>query len=498
MVKRPHKWPPIDWLWRRYAENAAWYSGDPVQLRTQTQGFWRSDEKHKVHVPLAGDLAALAAGLLFSDSPTITHDNAETDARLQRILMLTGMYQKLLHAAELQAVYGGVFLKWNWDTARADYPLLRVVPADAGLPTYANGLLDSVKFWSVVRVDENAANPYWRLQETYTGDGRIESRLFNGTLEMLGQERTLDAIPETAGIKPSANSGAGVLLATYVPARLPNRERPYAPYGRSDYEGLHTLFSALDEAYSSMVRDLRLGKTQVIVPAAFLRAEVRNVMFPAGGEVDKHPKLSFSKAEETYVALDIDPDTQGAVITTFQPKIRSDEHLKAIDDIVRRIITLAGYAPQSAGLDVEGRAESGTALNVRERRSLQTAETKKTYWWHALIDILRAGLLLDKAQFTRGLVTDGEISVEFADNTQPDMQTLADTLDKLERASAMSTDAKVRLLHPDWDEEKIVEEVARIREERGMLTEGEADPMLGDLEGAPPPEGSEETEGGEQ
>ena len=47
---------------------------------------------------------------------------------------------------------------------------------------------------------------------------------------------------------------------------------------------------------------------------------------------------------------------------------RAQQRIALCDELVRRIFSLAGYAPQSAGLDADGRAESGTALNLRERK----------------------------------------------------------------------------------------------------------------------------------
>ena len=477
-----NEFPPVRWLWEQYRVNAAWYSGDPAELRRSTNGFWRSPEGEKVHVPIAAELANVAVGFLFSDSPTITHENEETSTRLEIINSKNGMYSRLIEAAELQSVYGGVFLKWNWDKARSDVPMFRVVPADSGMPHYVNGSLAEIDFWAVVRYDDQAS-AYWRLCETYNRDGRIVSKLFKGTSDMIGEERSLEELPETADINREVQSGTGMLLATYIPARLPNREHPYSPYGRSDFEGLHTLFSALDEAYSSMMRDVRLGKTQIIVPAEFLEKSVRDLMFSKNGEnkLDKTPNWVYNKANEAYVALNYSPDNEGSNnITTFQPEIRAEDHEKVIDGIMRKIVTLAGYSPQSLGLDVEGQAESGTALSIRERRSIQTAEVRKTYWWQGLLHMMRAGLALDKAVYSPGLVIEGDISIEFADNTQPDMQTMADTLDKLNRAGAVSTEQKVRMLHPDWDDSKVEEEVAAIDNASGLLPP--VDDGLGDME----------------
>lgn len=460
-------------------------------LAGNTEGFWRTDEPRKAHVGIAADIAALMAGMLFCGSPVIEYGDGATNAadeatnaRLAEIAEKNGLFARLLEAAELASVYGGVGAKWNWDTARADYPILRFVPGDAVLPQYVNGLLDSVAFWSVQREADDGKR-LWRLEEVYTSDGRIRSKLYEGAPDLLGREVPLTAITETSAVKPDVQSGTGMLLAAYIPNRLPNRLHPYSPYGRSDFDGLHTLFSALDEAYSSMSRDVRLGKTQIIVPAEYLRKDVRDLMFVAQEDA-RNIKWTFSKSEEAYVALNYDGES-GQNIVTFQPAIRAEDHIKVVDDLVRRILMLAGLAPQSAGIDVNGSAESGTALNVRERRSLQTAEAKKTYWWHGLIDIFRAGLALDKALFNNALSIDGKLSVTFADNTSPDMATVAETLAKLAQAGAASTERKVRILNPDMSEDEVAEEVARIHNEDGIPSPLDPpDPALGDEESNPP------------
>ncbi|MEG1515145.1 MAG: phage portal protein [Clostridia bacterium] len=473
-------WPPIDWLWRAHAQNMAWYSGDPAQLARSTTGFWRGKERIKTHVPIAHELAALAGSMLFAGSPVVTHPDERVNARLQCLLNENRFYALLLQAAELQAALGGVFLKINWDTALAQRPILTVIPASAGLPTYQNGILTGCTFWGTVRSDDKT-RAVWRLCEVYTPDGRILSTLYKGDAENLGGEVSLDAIPETRSVLAEAASGAKCLLATYVPGRLPNRFDPSTCYGMSDFHGLYTLFSALDEVYSAMLRDVRLGKCRVIVPMEFLRRK-QDMLFAADQGPASH--FAFDSDEEIFTALDINPQDSGAGVTFLQPLLRTAEYKLALDDLVRRIFSMAGYSPQSAGLDIEGCAESGTALNVRERRSAQTIEAKKAYWWHALLDITRALLAVDAQVFHQGGTTD-DITVAFADNTQPDTQTIADTLDKLERAGAASTRTKVRMLHPDWDDDGVAEEAALIREERGLTGDDPLDAGLGDMEDAP-------------
>ena len=463
------KWPPIEWLWTQYRENAAWFSGNEELLKTYTHGFWKDGGLHKVHLPIASDIATLSSGLLFSGSPTIKSDDPRTDERLQEILTNTGIYQILLTAAKLQSVYGGVFLKLNWNVDILPHPIVTVIPADQGLAEYKHGVLTGVQFWAEIKYDEYTGD-VWRFAEHYTNDGGITASLYRGTRENLGNQVPLSSIEETEDVAESITSGVNMLLATYIPNKMPNQDMPHSMYGNSDYQGILGMFSALDEVYSSLVRDVRLGKTRIIVPLEFLRRKQTLIETANSSEASR---WVFDSNDETFVTLDINPQDNGAGITTVQPEVRSAPLLEIANDLIRRIYIMAGYSPQSAGIDITGMAESGTALNVRERRSLQTTEAKKTYWWHALNNIIKALIALDKAVFFTNIKPESNITVSFADNSQPDMQTVASTVQMLSSSGAISTEEKVVLLHPDWDEDKQAIEVLRIKQSWNELLAGQ-------------------------
>ena len=195
----------------------------------------------------------------------------------------------------------------------------------------------------------------------------------------------------------------------------------------------------------------------------------------------------YSNDSGVFTALDIDSDRTSNPVTIINPEIRAEQRLALCDDLIRRIWSAAGYSPQSAGIDISGSAESGTALNVRERRTIRTTEVKKTHWWHALHDIVRAMRALDAAVFRSGVKLDADITIELPSHTQPDISQMAETLEQLERAGALSTETKVELLHPDWDEERRAEEVERIRQEHGTSYPDENDPVFGGMERRTPP-----------
>lgn len=482
MAEQTQKFPPIDWLWREYKINAAWYSGDQLRLsQLPSNGsarFWQSTEDVKIHVPIAADIASISAGMIFSESPKITAEDVRTQERIDEIAENGDLYSVVLQAAELASVYGGVFIKLTWD-ANDKYPRLFAVPADCGLPIWHGGKLTAVKLWSIVREDEETGT-IWRLEELYTDDGHIRTRLLKGDAGNLGSEVPLDSIDETRGTRDDVQSGTGMLLATYVPNMLPNRAHPHVRFGRSDFDGLHGLFDALDEAYSALQRETRLTKTTVIVPAEYLRK--RDAIFGSENAFCREKQWVYSNDSGVFTALDIDSDHTSSPVTIINPEIRAEQRLALCDDLIRRIWSAAGYSPQSAGIDISGSAESGTALSVRERRTIRTTETKKTHWWHALHHIAKSMLALDAAVYHSGVKADADISVELPSNAQPDISQMAQILEQLERAGALSTESKVELLHPDWDEEQRAEEVERIRQERGTAFPDENDPVFGGME----------------
>ena len=245
------------------------------------------------------------------------------------------------------------------------------------------------------------------------------------------------------------------------------------------------LFDALDEAYSALQRELRNTKTTVIVPAEYLRK--RDALFSG----DK-PAWEYANESGVFTALDIDSDRASSPITVVNPELRAQSRIAVCDDLIRRILSLAGYAPQSAGLDVNGSAESGTALSVRERKSIRTTEVKKTLWWQALNDIIRAMLILDKKVFKSPVNPDADFSVELPANNQPDIAQLAEIIEQLERAGAVSVETKVDMLHPDWSDEQKEEEIERIRAEHSFAAQMELPSAVENTEDEPvPPEGGD-------
>jgi len=461
-----------------YSQYSAAYSGDHASLiQTAVHGsFWKRNGKCRIHMPIAADIAATSADLLFGEEPRFTcYDEEDGDKespqqkRLEQLVSANNLFGLLNEGAETCSALGDVFLKLNWRADESDHPILTVTQGDAAWPEYVLGTLKCIHFFTILKRD-STTSAVWRIYERYER-GKITMAVFKGTDNDLGHEDKGTVLDEL-GYEPEITTPVDDMLAVHIANIRPNRVDRSNVHGRSDFDGLRDLMDSLDETYSSWMRDVRLAKARLIVPAEYLRRKPQD-MFK-----DREYKFEFDEDVETLVALDIDTDNKSAsAITPSQFAIRAADHASTCLDLIRNIVTIAGYAPQTFGLNIEGNAQSGTALHIREKKSFGTRSKKQTYWKSPLEQIMTAMVHLDAAIYPGGgSDAKGAVKVHFADSTSNDLSTLSAAIEMLNRANAISVQLKVQTLHPDWTKKQVAEEVDRIMEETGMNMD---DPTFG-------------------
>ena len=441
------------------------FSGEHGALaRTAFPGsFWKRGGKVKLHVPVAADIAATGASLLFGREPRFSIYDASlgdteegSQGRLEEILRGVGLIQKLHEAAELGAALGDVFLKCRYDREGLDRPDIQVVAGSDALPEYRLGKLAYTHFFSVVK-RERQTGRVWRLYERYE-PGCIRAAAYCGDGSQLGQE--CPGMLAELGVEAEAETPVKELLAAHIVNMKPSRVWPGEDKGRSDLEGLRDLMDSLDEVYTSWLRDIRLAKSRLIVPAEFLRRNPSELFREGSYTYD------FDEDVETLVALDIGGDGVEMKITPSQFAIRAQEHASTFESTLRTILSMAGYSPQSFGLDIEGNAQSGTARRLMERKSLATNAKKQSYWQGPLEAFLTAVLRLDRALYGNDqLHDDDSVRVELRDPAESDPNEMAGTVQLLRQARAVSLETAVRMLHPGWTEARVREEKEKIEKQ---------------------------------
>lgn len=482
-------WPPqsVADFYPDMAEADAWYTGDkgelarfygqvsqrerhPERLWTQTRAF--TERERRLHVPLAGDIASTSADLLFSEPPTFTVEDTKTQDRLNTLVNEGGVHMRLLEAAEQAAALGDAYLALAWDRdVIPDRPILVAWPGDAAIPTFRWGRLTEVTFWREVSRNGERVVRFLERHAVENGKGVIEYTVHIGTSAILGERGNLadydDTKPYATLVDGRQETGIGLLTATHVPNMRPNRRHRNA-HGRSDYAGIYDLFDGLDATWTSWLRDIRLARARLIVPQGYLES-----LGPGQGAV-------VDLEREIWTELNMDPaHSQG--ITMNQFAIRVAEHEASAARFTERAVSSAGYSPATFGLDMQGGGATATEVVHRQRRSMTTRGRKCEYWAPALRRILEAMLALDSVQFSSGVKVEVP-TVEFGDVVAPDPEATARTLQLLEAAGAISTYMKVKILHPDWDEPEIEEEVQRIKDGAAVMV---ATPDLDDDQPAP-------------
>lgn len=419
---------------------------------------------HKLHVPIAGDIASTSADLLFGEMPRVTVQDQATQDRLDEFV--GAAHAKLLEAAELQAALGGVYLRIAWDTSIAEHPWLAVGHADAAVPEWTWDRLAAVTFWEVLEGPNTPGRDgttVVRHLERHE-PGRILHGLYEGSVDQLGRPVPLTehaATRQLAGIVDEHSSiptNITQLTACYVPNMKPTRLWRADPaavnLGRSDYAGIEGVMDALDETWTSLMRDVRLGKSRLIVPNAYLQ------------NLGKGHGTMFNDEQEVYSGLDMlpRPDGTDSMITENQFKIRSEELGAIADRLLNQAIRQAGYSTATFGEDADqGSTITATEVTARQRKTMTTRSRKIGYWRPELAGILEAQLAID-AQLA-GRITPERPTVEWPDAVAPDPGETAHTLQALRASESASIQTRVKMLHPDWDDTEVAEEVERIKTE---------------------------------
>jgi A118 family predicted phage portal protein len=486
-------WPPkqFEIPARDIRRWAAWYSGSPELLTAAYGGGFTSTERSfeqqfitarggligmarrlfwgtpnipgqpqtKLHVPLAAQVATVSANLLFAQPPSITVADADT-ATQDRIDALLGetAHRQLHAAAESCAALGHVYLRVGWDyEIDPAAPLLSVVDADAAYPTYAYGRLREVTF--VREFPEQ--NGVWRHVEQHAV-GVITHALYLGTPSDTGHLVPLTEHPSCAGLVDAVDDQGQIhtqltrLAVVGIPNAPTRTWRHIAcavDLGRADISGVEDALDKLDETWTSLIRDVRHGKSRIHVPQHML-----DTNGPGRGA-----RMDLDR--EVYVGLEAMASDGQMQIQSTQFQIRDQEHRRVIDALRREAVAGAGYSPQTFGLDTDA-AITATESWARASYTRDTRAAKIRYWRPAVADLTQLMLEVDAVYFKGAGDPTIRPDVSFIETIAQSDLAKAQTVQAWRAAEAASTETIVAYIHPDYDDEQVQEEVERINGEK--------------------------------
>lgn len=508
-------WPPenLTNVFAYMNQWSAWYSNDIAKLQAaygggqsaDNTGFFASDQggfkptigqrmqrffvgqrplgpnrNTKLPVPIAGMICSATSDLLWADPPTFTvmeaeasgdkpkaSDQSPTQKRLNE-LADDSLYSTLAQAAELGAALGGSFIRVVWDkTVFPDRPFLSTVDADQAIPEFRWGRLIAVTFWHVVARD---GSKVWRHLERHelnlAGNGVVLDGLYEGEDDKLGVRVPLSARPETMPVFVRTEATGGVtdsgspgLCVEYIPNQGPNRlwrtDLVGRNLGRSSLDGIEHLMDQLAETLSDWMRARRAAKARVFYDKSLLGNPG-----PGQGAVADLDQETYVGANETIKGPNIKMSDK---LDVMQPGFDPTGYEKTATMLVEQILQLSGFALQTFGMDqttTKSSDTTATEIESRERRTFLTRGRMIRTQTPHISRILSKLLAVDKTVFNRPNVV-APIWVEFPDSVQESMLRLAQTVQTLFAAESASKDQRVRILHPDWNDDMWDDEVAK-------------------------------------
>ena len=212
-------------------------------------------------------------------------------------------------------------------------------------------------------------------------------------------------------------------LFTYWRTPIANNLDDNSPLGMSIYGNALETLHALDICYDSFVREFRLGKKRIIVPA---RA-VRTVTDPTTGALVRY----FDASDETYEALASDmPDD--LKIQDNSVELRVDEHIAAINAFLSILCLQTGFSAGTFTFDQHTGLKTATEVVSENSKTYKTIKTVQNQVRPAIEHLVRNivdvailyGMTDENGQTIERLAAPGyNVTITFDDGITQDRQT---------------------------------------------------------------------------
>ncbi len=451
-----------------------------------------ADPNHKrnmAYLNMSNAICAEIAGMVWTDACDVSvsmngyeGENDPLHEYIQHVLEHNNFSTKMVESIEQAAALGGEALKTWYETKRDsegnEIPETGEVKigyamADQFVPTaWSNAGISDAIF--VTRTAKGGY--YYTLLEWHLWDGTtylIRNELYRaeqkkdgvgGDQDILGFRYPLAALYPFLDEEVTINTEKS--LFTYFRTPRANNIDDNSPLGVSIYANAMDTLHAIDICFDSFVREFRLGKKRIIVPARM----IRKVIDPSTGREVRY----FDATDETYEALSTD-DPDSLKIQDNSVSLRVDEHVEAMNALLNILCLQVGLSFGTFSFDAKGGLKTATEVVSENSKTYKTVKNFQNQIIPAierLIDaIIEVASLYEvtwNGQSIQALAAGGyEVKVTLDDGVTQDRQTNVNEGITLVGAGLMSkfkflTDPKYG---QNLTEEDALEELKRISEE---------------------------------
>lgn len=464
-------------------------------------------ERNLYYLSLSKAVCSELAGMIWTDATDISisvngrSKDEEKDDPLQRwvlsVLKKNNFDVKMRESIEQAAALGGEAIK-VWREVKRDREgneipgsdRIRVgwCMADQFIPTaWDNAEVSECVFISRIAKD----GFYYTRLEWHLWDGTtyvVKNDLYRSEMKRIGSNEPQDILGTRvplATIYPFLDeettiNGIEASLFSYYRTPEANNIDDNSPLGISVYANALETLHALDICFDSFVREFRLGKKRIIVPARM----VKTVIDPATGI----PRRYFDATDETYEALSTD-DPDSLKIQDNSVSLRVEEHISAINAFLNVFCLQVGLSSGTFSFDANGGLKTATEVVSENSKTYKTVKNFQNMIRPAverLIDNIIAVGALYEMKTEDGIAVASlrdrgyEVNIAMDDGITQDRQTNINEGMALVGAGLMSK--KTFLTDPKYGqaltEEDAEIEIQRIADEQRTVSSGMLDNIL--------------------
>ncbi len=291
------------------------------------------------------------------------------------------------------------------------------------------------------------------LREEYHTPGRIENRLWKlvsipGESRYLRRPAELSALETTSDLPEVVDTRLDLIPIVHIPNR---KVAETGIWGQSDYADLLSIQEALNRR-----------KTQT---GSILDKHADPLLAIDESFLDENGRLPMDRIRAIPLVQDEPPPQY----VTWDGKL-SDSRAEA-DDLVHKILLVAGISPESFGFGTGSGPESGRAIRLRQMLTTSTVAGKRLLWGPGLQKLLSIATKMfvthvrNKRRHALARVTPldpDQIGIEFGEGLPRDAAAVIQDETALQKAGLASKQASLRRLFPGWSEADIEAEMERL------------------------------------
>lgn len=403
-----------------------------------------NNHRNMAYLSLAKAVCAEVAGMVWTDQCEVDvsmegnqSEEDPLDEFVNMVLKKNNFNTAMIEAVEKAAALGGEALK-VWYEVRRDAEGNEV--PDSGRIRIGFAMADQFVpvSWDNAGVNEGIfvtrtarGGYYYTLLEYQLWDGLtyvIRNELYRAdkaqasgeAQDILGYRYPLDALypylDEETRIETEYS------LFSYFRTPVANNIDDNSPLGVSIYGNALETLHAIDICFDSFVREFRLGKKRIIVPARM----IRQVTDPLTGKQLRY----FDATDETYEALSTD-DPDSLKIQDNSVELRVEEHVAALNAFLNIFCLQTGLSAGTFSFDAHDGLKTATEVVSENSKTYKTVKNFQgqitpaiEHIVHAIITVASLYDMKYEGQSVAELAAGGyEVTVTLDDGITQDRQT---------------------------------------------------------------------------